>query len=105
MKMSCQTYQTLQRMLVKMQIEIIKQEKNEIEVEIDNLTIAELLRNELWDDPNVELAAWRRENPSKNPILVLKTKGKDAKKVLLDTIKEIRGKNNEILKEFKKSFK
>ncbi len=88
-----------------MNINILKQDKNEIEIEMDNLTIAELLRNELWEDSSVEVSAWRRANPSENPILVLKTKGKDAKKVLLDAVSRIKDKNNEISKEFKKSFK
>jgi DNA-directed RNA polymerase subunit L len=87
-----------------MKINVIKKEKNELEIELDNLTIAELLRNELWNDDSVEVSAWKRENPSKNPILVVKTKGKDAKKVLLDAISRIRDKNKDILKEFKKVF-
>lgn len=87
-----------------MKINVIKKEKNELEIELDNLTIAELLRNELWNDDSIEVSAWKRENPSKNPILVVKTKGKDAKKVLLDAIGRIRDKNKEILKEFKKVF-
>ena len=88
-----------------MKIQILKQDKNELEVELDNLTIAEILRNELWEDSNIEVSAWKRENPSKNPILVVKTRGKDAKKVLLDAIERVQEKNSEILKEFKKVFK
>lgn len=87
-----------------MNINIIKREKNELEIEMDNLTVAELLRNELWEDDGVELSAWRRENPSKDPILVIKTKGKDAKKALFDAIARIEDKNKEIIKEFKKVF-
>ncbi len=88
-----------------MKIKILKKERNELEIEIDNLTLAEILRNELWEDSSVEISAWKRENPSKDPILVVKTKGKDAMKVLLDGIGRIQGHNNEILKEFKKIFK
>ncbi|MCX6742267.1 MAG: hypothetical protein NTX24_03785 [Candidatus Pacearchaeota archaeon] len=87
-----------------MQIKILKQEKEELEIELDNLTIAELLRNELWNE-EVEVSAWKREHPTKNPILIIRTKGKDAKKVLLDAIEKIQAKNQEILKEFKKAFK
>ncbi len=87
-----------------MKISILKKEKNELEVEIDNLTVAELLRNELWEDDGIELSAWRRDNPSKDPILVIKTKGKDAKKALFDAIGRIQDKNKEIIKEFKKVF-
>ncbi len=88
-----------------MKIKILKKEKNELEIEIDNLTLAEIIRNELWQDSSVEISAWKRENPSKDPILVVKTKGKDAMKVLLDGIERIQDHNNEILKEFKKVFK
>jgi DNA-directed RNA polymerase subunit L len=88
-----------------MKIKIIKQEKNELEIELDNLTVAEVLRNELWEDSSVEVSAWKRENPSKDPILVIKTKGKDAKKVLLDAIGRVQDQNSEVLKEFKKVFK
>ena len=87
-----------------MKINILKKEKNELEIEMDNITVAELLRNELWEDDSVEMSAWRRDNPSKDPILVLKTKGKDAKKVLFDAISRIQDKNKEIIKEFKKVF-
>lgn len=87
-----------------MQIKILKQEKEELEIEIDNLTIAELLRNELWNE-EVEVSAWKREHPTKNPVLIIRTKGKDAKKVLLDAIEKIQEKNQEVLKEFKKAFK
>jgi DNA-directed RNA polymerase subunit L len=88
-----------------MKIKILKKEKNELEIEMDNLTLAEVIRNELWEDPSVEISAWKRENPSKDPILVVKTKGKDAMKVLLDGIERIQDHNTEILKEFKKIFK
>jgi len=87
-----------------MKISVIKKEKTELEIEIDNLTVAELLRNELWEDDAVELSAWRRDNPSKDPILVIRTKGKDAKKALFDAIGRVQGKNKEIIKEFKKVF-
>ena len=88
-----------------MNIKLIKYKKNELEFELDNLTIAELLRNMLWEDKATELAAWHRKHPTKNPILILKTSGKDSKKVLLDTLSKIEKINNELVKEFKKSVK
>ncbi len=88
-----------------MQIKIIKYSKNELEVEVDNLTIAELLRSMLWKDKATELAAWKRKHPTKNPILVLKTSGKDSKKVLLDTISKIQKINADLVKELKKAVK
>lgn len=85
-----------------MNIKVIKDEKEELQIEIDNLTVAELLRNFLWEDSATTLAAWQRDHPSKNPVLVLHTKGKTAKKVLLDTIDKIQEVNAKILSEFKK---
>jgi DNA-directed RNA polymerase subunit L len=83
-------------------IKVIKKEKDELHLEIANLTIAELLRNYLWQDSATVLAAWKREHPSKNPVLVLKTKGKNPKKVLEDTITKIRKINAKLISEFKK---
>lgn len=88
-----------------MEVKILCCEKNYLEIEINNLTIAEFLRNALWEDKSVELAAWKRDHPSKNPILVLKTNNKEAKKVLLDTIEKIQKFNDEFIKEFKKTVK
>ena len=47
-----------------MQIKILKHKKEELEIELDNLTIAELLRSELWSE-DVEVSAWKRENPAR----------------------------------------
>ncbi|MEM1536003.1 MAG: RpoL/Rpb11 RNA polymerase subunit family protein [Candidatus Pacearchaeota archaeon] len=85
-----------------MEVKILKQDKNLLEIELDNLTIAEFLRNELWQDKATELAVWKRDHPSKNPVLILKTNGKSAKKVLEDTIERLRERNDNLLKEFKK---
>ena len=88
-----------------MEVKLIKYKKNELEIEIDNLTIAELLRVMLWQDKATEVAAWHRKHPTKNPILSLKTSGKDPKKVLLDTIAKIEKINTALIKEFKKAIK
>lgn len=88
-----------------MEIKVIKCEKEELEIELDNLTIAELIRNLLWKDKATEFAAWKRDHPTKNPRIILRTKGKDAKKVLLETIESAREMNSELIKEFKKAVK
>ncbi|MCS7134669.1 MAG: hypothetical protein NZ889_02315 [Candidatus Pacearchaeota archaeon] len=85
-----------------MEAKIIKEDKNLLEIEMNNLTIAEFLRNELWQDKATELAVWKRSHPSKNPVLVLRTKGKTARKVLQETIEKLIERNNALLKEFKK---
>ena len=83
-------------------IKLIKKEKDELHLEIENLTIAELLRSYLWQDSATTFSAWTREHPSKNPVLVLKTKGKSSQKVLEDTIHKIHKINDNLISEFKK---
>ena len=84
-----------------MEINILKNEKQSIEVEIDNLTIAELRRSQLWKNPSVEAAAWRREPPRKNPVLVVKVKEGTAKRALQDCIEKTLKINDSILEKVK----
>ena len=72
-----------------MEINILRSEKDEIEVELESLTIAEILRVYLNKDFSVSFAAWKREHPTKKPILLVKTKGKTAKKAIADAVKVI----------------
>jgi len=86
-------------------IKVLKKEKDHLEIEIDNLTLAELLRSELWNDAKVSMAAWKREHPTKNPVLIIQTKDGTAKKALLDCIERIQKINDSVLSEFKKAVK
>lgn len=82
-----------------MEIKILKDEKENLEIEIGNLTIAELLRVYL-NENGAEYAVWKRDHPSTNPILVIK--GKDAKKILKKSIEVVEKEIDNFLKEFKK---
>jgi len=84
---------------------VLKNDKNHVEFEITNLTIAELLRKFLWEDSAVKFAAWKREHPSKNPIFIVKTEGKTAKKAITDCLERIDKLSDKVLNEFKKSIK
>lgn len=84
-----------------MQIKILKSEKNEIEFELDSVTIAELLKEYLNDDSGVVFAAWKREHPTKSPILKVQTKGKTAKKAVNDAIAQIDKELDKVGKDFK----
>jgi len=84
---------------------ILKNEKDHLEIELDNLTIAELLRNALWEDDSIVIASWKRDHPTKNPVLIIKTNGKSAKKALTDCIARVQKMNDKIKDEFKKSIK
>jgi DNA-directed RNA polymerase subunit L len=85
-----------------MEIEILKSSKEEVEVEINSLTIAEILRVYLNKDSNVTFAAWKREHPTKNPVLLVQTKGKTAKKALNDAINSITKELDRIESDFSK---
>lgn len=78
-----------------MNLNIIKEEKNEIEVEFNDVTIPELLRVYLNKDSAVDFAAWKRDHPTMKPILRVTTNGKTAKKAINDAVslvvKELEG--------------
>ena len=82
-----------------MEIEIVKDEKNEMEFMIDNGTVAEILRVYL-NKQDVEFAAWRREHPSKPVIMLIK--GSNVKKEVSDSISEIKKDLSKIVSLVKK---
>lgn len=85
-----------------MEIEFLKEEKDDIEVKLENVTLAEILRVYLNEDSSVTFAAWKREHPSEKPILAVKTKGKSAKKAINDAINSIVKELDKAEAEFKK---
>ena len=85
-----------------MEIQVLKSSKEEIEAEIENLTIAEILRVYLNKDSSVTFAAWKREHPTKKPILLVKTKGKTAKKAIDDAVSAITKDLDKLESDFKK---
>ena len=85
-----------------MEINVLKNEKDELEVELDSLTIAEILRVYLNKDSDVTFAAWKREHPTKKPVLLVKTKGKSAKKAIDEAVSAITKDLEKIEVDFKK---
>ena len=81
---------------------ILKDSKEEIEVEIDSLTLVEILRVYLNKDSSVTFTAWKREHPTKKPILAVRTKGKTAKKAITDAVADITKDLEGIEADFKK---
>lgn len=81
-------------------MEILKQEKDSIEVQLNNLTLAEILRVYLNKDSDVKFAAWKREHPTKNPILAVKAK--NPKKAIKDAVSAITKDLDKIEKDFSK---
>jgi DNA-directed RNA polymerase subunit L len=85
-----------------MEITILKNSKNEIEIEFDNLTLAELLRVYLNRDSSVTFAAWKREHPTEKPKLLVKTEGKTVKKAISDAVDSATKELDKIESDFKK---
>lgn len=88
-----------------MEVKVIEKKQNELKLEIGNLTLCEALRKELWNDKNVVRASYKREHPTKNPVMHLLTEGKTPKKALQDAIKRLEKKGDELAKEFKNAVK
>jgi DNA-directed RNA polymerase subunit L len=85
-----------------MELNILESSKNELKVEIENLTLAEILRVYLNKDSDVTFAAWKREHITKKPVLLVKTKGKTAKKAIADAAEHITKDLDKLEAEFKK---
>ena len=83
-----------------MEIKILKDEKNELDIGLSSLTIAEVLRAYL-NKEGVKLAVWKREHPTKNPVLHIE--GDNPKKFLKKAIATIEKEIDTIADEFKKS--
>ena len=83
-----------------MELEILKQDKESIEVQLDNLTLVEILRVYLNKDSEVKFAAWKREHPTKKPILSVKAK--NPKKAIKDAVSAITKDLDKIEKDFSK---
>ena len=83
-----------------MEMNILRSSKDEIEIQVENLTIAELLRVYFNKDPSVTFAAWKREHPSEKTILNIKVKGKTIKKAFNDAIVAITKDLDKLEKDF-----
>ncbi len=84
-----------------MKVEVLKNEKNDLEFNIDNLTSAEILRDYLYRTGN-DFAAWRREHPSKPLIFKISSSDKSAKKAVADAVIAIKKDCGKILAVLKK---
>ena len=85
-----------------MEVKILKNEKEQIEFQVDSLTLVEFLRVYLNKDSAVNFAAWKREHITENPIMSVKTKGKTAKKALNDAVSAATKDLDKLETDFKK---
>lgn len=86
-----------------MEIKILKDNKKELEVQLDNPTIAELVRNYLNQDSSVKLGAWKKEHYSRPLTLKVVSEGKSPKKALQDAISKAQKDLAKYREEFRKS--
>ncbi|MCK5320977.1 hypothetical protein KAJ38_00180 [Candidatus Pacearchaeota archaeon] len=82
-----------------MEIKILKDEKNELDIEVGSLTIAEVLRVYL-NKQGAKLAAWKRDHPTESPILHIE--GDNPKKLLKGAIAALEKEIDNAVDEFKK---
>ena len=82
-----------------MNVEIISQESDKIELRVDNLTVAEILRVYL-NEQGAEFAAWKREHPFKP--LVFKIQTGNVNKAVSDAVDAIKKDLDKIVKAIKK---
>lgn len=88
-----------------MEIKYSEETKDRIKVELigEDHTVANAIRKELWENPNVKVSGYKVENPLvSNPILVIETEGKEEpKKALLKSLEGLRKKNKSLLDSIK----
>jgi len=85
-----------------MEMNVVKSSKDELEIEFENATLAEILRVYLNKDSGVTFAAWKKENTKDNPLLRVTTKGKTAKKAVNDAVSAIVKDLDKVESDFKK---
>jgi len=88
--------------MLSMNIKYVKDEKNEADIDMDNLTMVEILRAYLSEDEGVSFVAWKREHPTKNPVLKIKTSGKTVRKAVSDAVARIEKDAEKLVEEVKK---
>ncbi len=86
-----------------MEIKILKDDKNKLEIQLNNQTIAELVRVYLNEDSSVKLGVWKKEHYSKPVIMKIETDGKTPKKALKDAIAKAQKDLKRYSEEFKKA--
>ena len=84
-----------------MEVEILEQSKDLIELKVDSLTVAELLRFYL-NEQGIKFAAWKREHPTKPVIFRIESASGGVKKAVSDAVKAIKKDASQIVSGLKK---
>ena len=71
-----------------MKIELLEESDGKLKLRIDDLTLVNLLNENIWKQKSIEMAAYSVEHPYlSQPVLVVKSK--NPKKTLLDAAEKI----------------
>ncbi len=91
-----------------MQFQIIEETNTKMKIVFkgETHTFLNILRKELWNDPNVVLAAYRIQHPLKNEAeFILETNGKEKpREALINAVKRIIQKLQEFKQEYLKAL-
>jgi DNA-directed RNA polymerase subunit L len=89
-----------------MEVRILEEAKNSIKIEVigEDHTLANAIRQELWNDKDVVISGHNLDHPLiSNPVIVVETSGKkEARKAFLDAIERLKKKNNELIGKLQK---
>jgi len=92
-----------------MELNKIKEDNDTIEIELkgEGVGFANLIKEELWNDENVDEAAYLKEHPyMAEPKIYVKMKGKSSPRVALErAIKRLHVKLEDLQKEFDRALK
>ena len=91
-----------------MEINIIEEKENKISFEIkgEGNTFCNLLKDELWNDKNVTVAAYHIKHPLIGiPFMIVETEGKSPKQALESAAERVADKAEKLRKEAKSALK
>jgi DNA-directed RNA polymerase subunit L len=84
-----------------MEMKVLQSEKDLVEIALDNITVAEILRVYL-NEQGVKFAAWRREHPEKPIVFRIESSSGTVKKAVSDVVKAIQKDCDGVLNLLKK---
>jgi len=84
-----------------MEVEIVESGKNMVELKVDNLTVAEILRFYL-NEQGIKFAAWRMEHQTKPIVFRIESSSGSVKKAISDAVKAIKKDTDKIVSGLKK---
>ena len=89
-----------------MKINILEDKKDSLVVELEGKrhTIPNFVRDSLWDDDSVTLAAYEKKHPSLGSPKII-VRAKDPRKSLVAAIKRCEAETKDFIEEFEKAVK